>query len=78
MRTLALCFLIVSLTAACHGTNNIIYYGADGMPQKSPDPRDLITTNSDSTAPEMAGSRRITEVDCSKPVDPTLGNIRCK
>jgi len=49
MRTLALCFLIVSLTAACHGTNNIIYYGADGMPQKSPDPRDLITPNSDST-----------------------------
>ena len=28
--------------------------------------------------PEMAPDRRIHEVDCSKPFDPSLGNIRCK
>lgn len=28
--------------------------------------------------PEMSPERRIHEVDCSKPFDPSLGNIRCK
>jgi hypothetical protein len=29
-------------------------------------------------APEMAPDRRISEHDCSKPVDYSLGNIRCR
>jgi hypothetical protein len=28
--------------------------------------------------PELSPSRRITEQDCSKPVDSTSGNLRCK
>lgn len=28
--------------------------------------------------PEMAPDRRISEQDCTKPLDYTLGNIRCK
>jgi len=78
VRTLSLGFLIAALTVACEHTGDVLYYGAGDVPRKSPDPRDLIAPNSDSTPPDMAGSRRITEVDCSKPVDPTLGNIRCK
>ena len=29
-------------------------------------------------APEMAPDRKISEQDCTKPLDYTLGNIRCK
>lgn len=29
-------------------------------------------------APELDPDRRVSEQDCSKPVDYTLGNIRCK
>jgi len=29
-------------------------------------------------APEMAPDRKVSEQDCSKPLDYTLGNIRCK
>ena len=29
-------------------------------------------------APELDPQRRVSEQDCSKPVDYTLGNIRCK
>jgi hypothetical protein len=29
-------------------------------------------------APELDPHRRVSEQDCSKPVDYTLGNIRCK
>jgi hypothetical protein len=28
--------------------------------------------------PEMAPNRKVSEQDCSKPIDYTLGNIRCK
>jgi hypothetical protein len=28
--------------------------------------------------PEMAADRRVSEQDCTKPLDLTLGNIRCK
>ena len=28
--------------------------------------------------PEMAPDRRISEQDCTKPIDYSLGNIRCK
>ena len=29
-------------------------------------------------APEMAPDRKVSEQDCTKPIDYTLGNIRCK
>ena len=28
--------------------------------------------------PEMAADRKVSEQDCTKPIDYTLGNIRCK
>ena len=31
-----------------------------------------------SAPPEMSPDRKISEQDCSKPIDYTLGNIRCK
>jgi hypothetical protein len=31
-----------------------------------------------SRPPEMAPDRKVSEQDCSKPLDYTLGNIRCK
>jgi len=33
---------------------------------------------SSSSPPEMAPDRKVSEQDCSKPIDYTLGNIRCK
>jgi hypothetical protein len=33
---------------------------------------------SNARPPEMAPDRKISEQDCSKPIDYTLGNIRCK
>lgn len=30
------------------------------------------------TVPEMAPDRKVSEQDCTKPLDYTLGNIRCK
>jgi hypothetical protein len=29
-------------------------------------------------APQLAPDRRISEQDCTRPIDPTLGNLRCK
>ena len=55
----------------------VLTYGADNLPKPSPDPRDLIPPKSPST-PDMATGRTIQEVDCSKPVDLSKGNIRCK
>lgn len=46
-------------------------------PQPFPNPADLVTP-SPQRAPELAPGRRISEQDCSKPVDLTLGNLRCK
>jgi hypothetical protein len=31
-----------------------------------------------STPPELADERKVTEQDCSKPVDFSSGNLRCK
>jgi hypothetical protein len=45
-------------------------------PQPFPSPSALFTSNP--PAPEMAANRRVSEQDCSKPVDLTLGNLRCK
>ena len=28
--------------------------------------------------PELAPERRISEQDCTRPIDPSLGNLRCK
>lgn len=33
---------------------------------------------SSSSPPEMAPDRKVSEQDCSKPLDYSLGNIRCK
>lgn len=46
-------------------------------PQPFPNPADLFSPTP-SREPDLATSRRISEQDCSKPVDLTLGNLRCK
>jgi len=28
--------------------------------------------------PELAPDRKVAEQDCTRPIDPTLGNLRCK
>ena len=45
-------------------------------PQSMPSPSSLFMTMP--PAPELAPGRRISEQDCSKPVDLSLGNLRCK
>jgi hypothetical protein len=45
-------------------------------PQPFPSPSSFFAPNP--PAPEMAANRRISEQDCSKPVDLSLGNLRCK
>jgi hypothetical protein len=45
-------------------------------PQPLPSPSSLISSTP--PAPELAASRLISEQDCSRPVDLTLGNLRCK
>lgn len=35
-------------------------------------------TSSDRRPPEMAPDRRVSEQDCTQPLDYSLGNIRCK
>jgi hypothetical protein len=46
-------------------------------PQPFPSPLSLLSP-APPPAPELAASRRISEQDCSKPVDLSLGNLRCK
>jgi hypothetical protein len=38
----------------------------------------LPYTSADRRPPEMAPDRRVSEQDCTKPLDLSLGNIRCK
>jgi hypothetical protein len=45
-------------------------------PQPLPDPSAFFV--SDPPAPVLAPNRRITEQDCSKPIDLAQGNLRCK
>ena len=45
-------------------------------PQPFPDPSALFSPTP--PAPMLAPNRRIMEQDCSKPVDLTQGNLRCK
>ena len=28
--------------------------------------------------PELASDRKVSEQDCTRPIDPTLGNLRCR
>jgi len=46
-------------------------------PQPFPNPMALISINTP-PPPEMASGRLINEQDCSKPVDFSRGNLRCK
>ena len=46
-------------------------------PHPFPSPSALISP-APPPAPELSPNRRISEQDCSKPVDLTLGNLRCK
>lgn len=46
-------------------------------PQPFPDPMSLVSVST-RPVPEMAGGRLINEQDCSKPVDFSRGNLRCK
>ena len=44
-----------------------------------PDPRALLPGNSEPrNAPPLAADRRVNEQDCSKPVDFSAGNLRCR
>jgi hypothetical protein len=45
-------------------------------PQPFPSPSSFFAPSQ--PAPEMAANRRISEQDCSRPVDLSLGNLRCK
>jgi len=57
----------------------VLFLGAiDYMnnPQPMPNPADLFMTSP--PAPTLSPTRRISEQDCSKPVDMTQGNLRCK
>jgi hypothetical protein len=51
--------------------------GDIGEERPFPSPSALLPYRSP-PAPEMAPDRRINEQDCSKPVDWSLGNLRCK
>jgi hypothetical protein len=46
-------------------------------PQPFPNPMSLVSVTT-KPVPEMASGRRVTEVDCSKPVDLSYGNLKCK
>jgi hypothetical protein len=46
-------------------------------PQGFPSPATLFSP-APQPAPEMASGRLISEQDCSKPVDLSQGNLRCK
>lgn len=35
-------------------------------------------TSGSRAAPELSKDRKINEVDCTQPIDPSAGNIRCK
>jgi hypothetical protein len=45
-------------------------------PRPFPNPASLMYPYA--PAPELAQGRRVSEQDCSKPVDLSLGNLRCK
>jgi hypothetical protein len=46
-------------------------------PRPFPSPSDLLPENTP-PAPALAPERKVNEQDCSKPIDWSLGNLRCK
>jgi hypothetical protein len=69
---------VSALLASCQHAGKVLTYGAEDMPQKTPTPMDLVPGNTQDAPPPLAPSRRVEEVDCSKPVDLSKGNLRCK
>ena len=62
-----LCVWLTGCSATVFGLSMLaagIYSEARGNPSREP--------------PQLDPQRRVSEQDCSKPVDYTLGNIRCK
>ena len=69
----------ISTTSTATALGLVLIFGTiDYMnnPRPMPSPSSLFMSSP--PAPELAASRRISEQDCSKPVDLTLGNLRCK
>jgi hypothetical protein len=66
---LANALILISILAAA------AEYNSEERP--FPDPRALISGNRE-PAPPLAPDRRVSEQDCSQPVDFSAGNIRCK
>jgi hypothetical protein len=77
MRNGMLALLVAALLAGCQHAGKVLTYGAEDLPPPSPNPMDLVPGNTQAT-PELAPDRRVDEVDCSKPVDLSRGNLRCK
>jgi hypothetical protein len=68
---------LAALLAGCQHAGKVLTYGAGDLPPPAPNPMDLVPGNTEAT-PELAPNRPIQEVDCSKPVDLSQGNLRCK
>ena len=51
---------------------------AAGIYEMERNPLVPLTGSSREAAPPLAPDRRISEQDCTKPLDYSLGNIRCK
>jgi hypothetical protein len=83
-------YLALAVLAGCSGSNNalntVIVTGviAGAAIEESRNPRpmpDLSAFDPWLRTPEpapMAADRKVSEQDCTKPIDYTLGNIRCK
>jgi hypothetical protein len=80
MRLTRLCGTIGGLAAAVFlaaGCAELVYPESRAPADPLfPDTSSLMYPNP--PEPELSSSRRITEQDCSKPVDSTSGNLRCK
>ncbi len=46
-------------------------------PRPFPSPAELLPTRT-APPPELATDRPVAEQDCTKPIDPSAGNLRCK
>jgi hypothetical protein len=69
------CCLLVSSLAICCGcttTQDPPVYGNTASMQSS------NITSAGAPVPPLAGSRKVNEQDCSKAIDLTAGNLRCK
>lgn len=71
--------LSITTTSGAAALALVLTFGAVDYalnPRPLPDPSSFFTQSA--PAPQLAGNRRINEVDCTKPVDLTLGNLKCK